>query len=153
LRWFYRDAVGEAESTDALSWTRASIKFLHHSTGRLVWNAGVANWFTKYNSTNSMNYQISESWYPDGNENYPYDYWNIWVNDGASQYGNTTDTLETLTKTYNVIIWKHCFPGSLIDADSGDANVASPAKQIQNYKLQYDTKELWNKKIKCRIKK
>jgi hypothetical protein len=45
--------------------------------------------------------------------------------------------LDTLAQTYNVIIWKHCFPGSLIDEDSGTASVSSLEKQLQNYKLQY----------------
>jgi hypothetical protein len=31
----------------------ANILFLHHSTGRNIWNGGVKHWFKKYNDENS----------------------------------------------------------------------------------------------------
>jgi len=42
-----------------------------------------------------------------------------------------------LTPQYDVIVLKHCFPVSNIEADAGAADVASDAKRLGNYKLQY----------------
>ena len=47
-------------------------------------------------------------------------------------------TLEILTKQYDVIIFKHCFPVSRINADTGSPDINSDVKSIENYKLQYD---------------
>ena len=47
-------------------------------------------------------------------------------------------TLEMLTKEYDVIIFKHCFPGSRILEDTGNPNVDSDEKRMENYKLQYN---------------
>jgi hypothetical protein len=47
-------------------------------------------------------------------------------------------TLELLTKDYQVIIWKHCFPVSNIKADDGLPDIESDVKMLQNYKLQYE---------------
>ncbi|MFH0952472.1 MAG: hypothetical protein V1838_04835 [Patescibacteria group bacterium] len=118
------------------------IIFLHHSTGENIWNGGVANWFNKYNADNGTNYQITEQNFPKdspyGWENYPYDYWNIWVNHAGDSKYQDEPTLEILTKQYNVIIWKHCFPVSDIEANTGSPDVSSSEKTIENYKLQYN---------------
>ncbi len=119
----------------------ASVIFLHHSTGGCVWNGGVQAWFTNYNSANSTTYTITETAYPDTPypwENYPYDYWNIWVaNAGAVPY-NGQDTLEILTQNYDVIVFKHCFPVSNVQEDIGSPDISSSTKRAENYKLQYD---------------
>lgn len=124
------------------------ILFLHHSTGDNVWRGGalwgadVAKFFATYNKAHGRNYQISERWYPaQPLGNYPYDYWNLWVNPGgpadAAQPG--LQNLETLTANFDVIIFKHCFPVSGIraDSESNPPSAASSVKTAANYKLQY----------------
>ncbi|HAZ14915.1 MAG TPA: hypothetical protein DCY86_19170 [Bdellovibrionales bacterium] len=120
---------------------RSKAIFLHHSTGEVIWKGGVEEWFKQYNQAHHTQYVVEERAFPSGEpypwENYPYDYWNIWVkNAGPVAYKNEP-TLEILTKTYDVIVWKHCFPVSNIQADKGAANVASSEKTLENYKLQY----------------
>ena len=118
------------------------IIFLHHSTGSNIWDGGVASWFSDYNSANGTSYQITEQSFPEdspyGWENYPYDYWNIWVNHAGSSYYLDEPTLEILTQTYDVIIWKHCFPVSSIEADAGSPDITSSDKTQENYRLQYN---------------
>ncbi len=46
-------------------------------------------------------------------------------------------SLEILVKDYQVIIFKHCFPVSNIQADQDSADINSNIKTISNYKLQY----------------
>lgn len=113
------------------------IIFLHHSTGENIWNGGVSGWFDQYNADHATSYRISERAFPQdayGWKNYPYDYWNIWVNHGDS---TGEPTLETLTQQYQVIIWKHCFPVSEIEEDIGSPDVTSEDKRLENYYLQY----------------
>lgn len=117
------------------------IIFLHHSTGWGVYSeGGVVNWFNDYNSVHNTNYIINERSYPNTPypwENYPYDYWNLWIN------GNCNDTipniacLDSLCSKYNVIIYKHCYPGADIQADDPESNISSPKMTLANYKLQY----------------
>lgn len=120
----------------------SKIIFLHHSTGEVIWNGGVSAWFSQYNSQHQKNYAITQRNFPDGSNypwnNYPYDYWNIWVKHAGGSPFQLQDTLEILTKTYNVIIWKHCFPVSEIEVDTGSPDIASSDKRIENYKLQYN---------------
>lgn len=118
----------------------AKIIFLHHSTGGVIWDGGVANWISGYNSSHSTSYQVTEQAFPASPypwNNYPYDYWNIWVNHAGSQPYQQNPTLEILAAQYDVIIWKHCFPVSDIEADSGSPSVGSATKTLANYKLQY----------------
>jgi hypothetical protein len=42
-----------------------------------------------------------------------------------------------LTKEYNLIIFKHCFPTSDIAEDQNKPNIDSDEKRAENYKLQY----------------
>ena len=85
------------------------IIFLHHSTGELIWKGGVKEWFKKYNKENSTNYKIEEQAFPKtspyGWNNYPYDYWNIWVENAGGKPFMSEPTLEILTKKYDIIIW------------------------------------------------
>lgn len=117
------------------------IIFLHHSTGQNVWDGGVSAWFDEYNASHGTAYAITEQAFPKdspyGWENYPYDYWNIWVNHAGAEAYQEEPTLETLTQEYDVIVWKHCFPVSDIEPDTGSPSVDSSDKTLENYKLQY----------------
>jgi hypothetical protein len=119
-----------------------SIIFLHHSTGGVIWGGGVSDWISSYNGSNDKNYQITEIAYPSdagyGWANYPYDYWNIWVNNAGPDPYLTEATLEMLTPEYDVIVFKHCFPVSGIGPDTGSPDIASSEKTIENYRLQYN---------------
>ena len=121
--------------------TTARILFLHHSTGECVWNGGVADWFQAYNAAHGTRYAITEQAFPKdspyGWENYPYDYWNIWVKNAGPKPYRQEPTLEILAPKYDVIVLKHCFPVSSVEADTGQPDVASSDKRIENYKLQY----------------
>jgi hypothetical protein len=117
------------------------IIFLHHSTGEGVyWDGGVPEWISDYNSEHGTSYQIFERNYPDSPypwENYPYDYWNLWIN-GACDSGNPNiECMDTLTQSYDVIIFKHCFPGAAVEPDTGNPDITSQTKSLENYKLQY----------------
>lgn len=117
------------------------ILLLHHSTGECVWNGGVSAFFDAHNAANETRYEITELAFPKdspyGWENYPYDYYNIWVKHAGRRPYRDEPTLEILTKRYDVIVFKHCFPVSAIEADTGQPDVASPDKRTENYKLQY----------------
>ncbi len=131
------------------------IVFLHHSTGQSVWvgktnnylfrltgKGDVQKYFARYNSKNKTGYVINEKIFPKstpyGWNNYPFDYYNIWVKNGGSNPYMEEPTLEMLTKEYDVIIYKHCYPVSNIQEDTGFPDINSPVKSIENYKLQYD---------------
>jgi hypothetical protein len=133
----------------------ANIIFLHHSTGRCIWNGElskikiklgfdgeVINWFDKYNEENNTTYKITENDFPKkspyGWANYPYDYYNIWVKNAGNKPFKDEPTLEILTKQYDLIIFKHCFPVSNIKSDTGSSDINSDKKTLANYKLQYD---------------
>lgn len=119
-----------------------NVVYLHHSTGENIWNGGVAEYVEEYNSDNDKNYQITELAFPSdeyGWENYPYDYWNIWVNNAGARNYQGQPTLETLTESYDVISWKHCFPVGMIEEDPGYSSVDDSMKTLANYKLQYNT--------------
>ncbi len=130
------------------------IIFLHHSTGHVIWKGqsgglksilgkkeAIPGWFENYNKTNNTNYQISEQNFPKadpyGWNNYPYDYYNIWVENAGSEPYKDEPTLEILTKDYDVVIFKHCFPVSNILEDTGNPDTLSPEKRKENYKAQY----------------
>lgn len=133
------------------------IIFLHHSTGDVIYNGGksgirflrkfikhrpfVEKWFKNYNQQNSSNYTITEQSFPKaepyGWNNYPYDYYNIWVKNAGNKSYMEEPTLEILTKQYDMIIFKHCFPVAYILEDTNQPNIDSSEKRIENYKLQY----------------
>jgi len=130
------------------------IIFLHHSTGNNIWIGGtnryiykltgkgdVQNFFKEYNRKNNTDYIISDLYFPKstpyGWKNYPYDYYNIWVKHAGNQPFMEEPTLEILTKNYDVIIFKHCYPVSNILEDTGDTDINSEKKSLANYKLQY----------------
>ncbi len=121
----------------------AKVVFLHHSTGDVIWKGGVPAWFTAYNAAHGTSYAVTEQMFPLADAgypyaNYPYDYWNIWVNHaGAAPYLGES-TLEMLTAQYDIIVFKHCFPVSNIGPDTGSPDVTSSVQTVENYKLQYD---------------
>jgi hypothetical protein len=121
--------------------TEANIIFLHHSTGNNVWNGGVPAWFSEYNAANGTSYKIIERAFPSGDpyawKNYPFDYWNIWVEHAGSEPYMEEPTLEMLTPEYDVIVFKHCYPVSNVLEDTGSPDIASEVKTAENYKLQY----------------
>lgn len=131
------------------------ILFLHHSTGYNIWlgktnkyvykitgTSDVQKFIAKYNKKNKTSYYIAEQFFPQetpyGWKNFPYDYYNIWVkNAGESPFMNEP-TLEMLTKEFNIIIFKHCFPVSNIIKDTGAPDINSEEKRLENYILQYN---------------
>lgn len=134
------------------------IIFLHHSIGRVIFNAGrqgnpfverffpstknyISQWLTDYNRINGTNYTFTAQSFPKGNpygwNNYPYDYYNIWVKNGGTQPYLNEPTLELLTRQYDLIIFKHCFPVCNIDEDINEPDINSASKRLENYKLQY----------------
>lgn len=146
--------------------TQQRIVFLHHSTGSNVWY-GNATIFTKslmriaprfasvishkaylpllvekYNRIYGTTLQITQMIFPKastyGWNNYPYDYYNIFVKNGASERYLDEPTLEVLTDEYNIIMLKHCFPVCNIQAEADSINVNSDVKTLKNYKLQYE---------------
>jgi hypothetical protein len=138
---------------------QVKIIFLHHSTGNRIWlgdlssilskirfkithQTAVTCWFKKYNKTHHTSYMITDRFFPKkrpyGWKNYPYDYYNIWVKHGGDTSYMEEPTLAILTKEFNVIIWKHCFPVSNILPDDSIADIDSEKKTLGNYKLQYE---------------
>jgi hypothetical protein len=115
--------------------------FLHHSTGGYLYEQGnVAQWISNYNSQHGTNYQLSERAYPDTPypwANYPFDYWNLWINNQCNNSNPNIECLDKLTQSYDVIIFKHCFPGASVQADYGSPLISSSVQTLANYKLQY----------------
>jgi hypothetical protein len=143
-----------------------NIIFLHHSTGEYIWygkdisfltkaakkvsngfrdfigqKAILPELFEKYNKEKGKNYTIKETEFPKaspyGWNNNPYDYYNIWVKNAGEKPYMEEPTLEMLTKEYQVIIFKHCFPVCNIKPDQDSADINSYLQTISNYKLQY----------------
>jgi len=144
-----------------------NIIFLHHSTGEYIWDGKPPSLFKKalrkvspefsdcyfnkkallpslmkeYNKNNDKNYYIEELDFPTspyGWNNNPFDYYNIWVNNAGEKPFMEEPTLEILTKDYQVIIFKHCFPASNIQADLDLPDINSYTSTLSNYKLQYN---------------
>lgn len=146
---------------------KTNVLFLHHSTGAVLWQGNsssslqsfalkisdrLANilapegqlqvLFGNYNRENKKNYIIKEQIFPKaepyGWQNYPFDYYNIWVRNGGANSFKEEPTLEILTQQYKVIIFKHCFPVSNIMQDQDTVDINSNIKTSGNYKLQYE---------------
>jgi hypothetical protein len=139
------------------------IIFLHHSTGQNIWNGDRSNsifdkignrlglksdkkgnlpeLFDRYKNQSNKSYRIEEFYFPKaspyGWKNYPFDYYNIWVKHAGKEPYLEEPTLEMLAKDYQVIMFKHCFPVSNIQADQDSADINSELKSLANYKLQY----------------
>lgn len=132
----------ETETYEEPMSSSAKVIYLHHSTGGVIWDGGVDTTIANYNINHGTNYSIIQMEFPKstpyGWNNYPYDYWNIWVNHAGPSAYKKEPTLETLTQTYDVIVWKHCFPVSSIAGDTGSPDITSSIKSEENYKLQYN---------------
>lgn len=117
------------------------ILYLHHSTGGVIWGGGVPEWFESFNAAQGTHYEITSVEFPKdspyGWSNYPYDYWNIWVDHAGEVPYMEEPTLEMLTRDYDVIVWKHCFPVSELEEDTGNPDISSPVRSQENYRLQY----------------
>jgi len=119
----------------------ATAIFLHHSTGGNIWGGGVPGWIDDYNTTSDTAYTISEMAYPHSPypwENYPYDYWYLWIDNAGPTPADGQETLEMLTIDYDVIIWKHCFPVSGVNPPDDNPDISSAVKTVANYQLQYE---------------
>ena len=143
-----------------------SIIYLHHSVGEYIWNGKptpfvqravrkispkLADKFSSrgklpkllkaYNSEQGKNYQIHQLNFPKsspyGWNNFPFDYYNIWVENAGEELFMEEPSLEMLTKDYQVVIFKHCYPVSSIEPDQDSADVHSYLHTVSNYKLQY----------------
>jgi hypothetical protein len=133
------------------------ILFLHHSTGNNIWYGDVEPYkryylkkdtcmvprlMKEYNEKNGIKISLDEQNFPEGPQypwdNYPYDYYNIWVKNAGGKPYMGESTLELLTKEYDIIIFKHCFPVSGILKDDQNPDINSNKKTLENYKLQYD---------------
>ncbi|HEB69780.1 MAG TPA: hypothetical protein ENI88_09190 [Desulfobulbus sp.] len=117
------------------------IIFLHHSTGNIIYTDGnVSGWIADYNATHNSSYVIEDRYYPTTPypwANYPYDYWNLWVNGTCRADNPNIHCLDQLTADFQVVIFKNCFPVSNIEADTGSPDITSSRKSLENYKLQY----------------
>ncbi|MBN1389974.1 MAG: hypothetical protein JXA22_04965 [Candidatus Thermoplasmatota archaeon] len=107
----------------------------------MIWDGGVPEGIENYDQIHNKSYNIIEQDFPKKTEygwnNYPFDYWNIWVNHAGNESYKNEPTLEMITKQYDVVVFKHSFPVSNIKEDTGVPNVGSDVKNIENYKLQY----------------
>ena len=136
--------------------------FLHHSTGGVIWRGGANSVFHKiarriskrapsgelpalirnHNKKKGTNILIEDRIFPKdepyGWNNYPYDYYNIWVKHAGNEPYMEEPTLEMLSRDYQVIMFKHCFPSSNILEDGDSADIDSDIKTLGNYKLQYE---------------
>ena len=120
--------------------TAASIVFLHHSVGGGVWDGGVEQRLAEHNDATGVDYQVQELAFPDDPypwDNYPYDYWRLWVDPSDRAPYMEQPTLENLAEAHDVIVFKHCFPAAVVEADTGNPDVASDVKSLENYKAQY----------------
>lgn len=131
------------------------ILFLHHSTGGAIWQGttnryvqkitrkgDVEKYIAKDNKANSRDYMIDHQSFPKnepyGWHNYPYDYYDIWVKNAGGESYMEEPTLEMLTENWDVIIFKHCYPVGLILEDTGNPDINSDERRLENYRLQYD---------------
>lgn len=126
-----------------LSTTTMSQKviFLHHSTGWGVYNEGhVAEWIDNYNTEHVTSYVLDQRSYPNTPypwDNYPYDYWNLWINNTCDNSNPGIACMDNLCANYDVIIFKHCYPGAGIVDDPANPSINSPVRSLATYKLQY----------------
>ncbi len=124
-----------------VTYSQEKAYFLHHSTGGGVYNDGnVEDRINAYNQQNGTNYQIVEKAYPRVPydwKNYPYDYWNLWINEVCDNSDPDIECLESMLNKYDIVIFKHCFPGADVLPDIPNPSISSDVKCLANYKLQY----------------
>ena len=129
---FQRSVSAQDAPSSKTAKETARVLFLHHSTGESIWNGGVQNWLEQYNRQHGVKYTILEQSFPKespyGWENFPFDYWNIWVKHAGLKKYKDEPTLEILAKQYDVIMLKHCFPVSNLEENTGRGNLESNEK-------------------------
>lgn len=118
------------------------IAYLHHSTGGVVWGGGVPEAIQAWNAAHATDYRITERTYPATSGGYPwandpYDYWNLWVAHQGTSRDRGELNLDDLAATAEVIVLKHCFPVSDVQADGAAPEVGSEVRTLANYQLQY----------------
>jgi hypothetical protein len=156
-------AGGPPRAATAAGPAPVRIVFLHHSTGEEIWKGGLAGWFRSWNAGHATRYEISEQDYPACAgphprlrrmlparvfnllfrnhypwNNYPYDYWNLWVRHAGPDRDRGELNLDDLAQRYDVIVFKHCFPVSAVQPDDPVPDVASQRGTLATYRLQYD---------------
>ncbi len=132
-----------------------NIVFLHHSVGGNLYdylNKGIDQYFVEYNALEGTSYSIEEWEYPGERDytpypwnNYPWDYWNLWINPNTPCNSNVCsgegyrcmECIDPIINQYDVVVLKHCYAGSDILENTGNANVMFSTKSIENYELQY----------------
>jgi hypothetical protein len=133
---------------------KVRIAYLHHSTGEAIWNGGVPEFIASWNAQHGTAYEITELTYPATTggvpkllqrfvsrypwDNYPYDYWNLWVKHAGSSRDRRELNLDDLAGRFDVIVFKHCFPVSGIQPDGPSSSVSSDEKTLGNYRAQYE---------------
>lgn len=131
-----------------------NVLFLHHSTGQNIYRglykdgkSAIDEWFLDYNQNARVKINFVDKIFPKqkrwkffkgyGWNNYPFDYYNIWVKNGMKKSYKNEPTLESLVPIWDVIVFKHCFPVSnIVEGEKVDIN--SDIKTLVNYKLQYN---------------
>ncbi|QQS52091.1 MAG: T9SS type A sorting domain-containing protein [Bacteroidota bacterium] len=115
--------------------------FLHHSTGGNVYSEGnVPEWISDYNLGNGTDFSIEERSYPDspwGWSNYAYDYWKLWIDGSCDNVQPGIECIGSIAEGCELVIFKHCFPGASIGANTGNPDVSSSSQTIENYQAQY----------------
>jgi hypothetical protein len=115
--------------------------FLHHSTGGNVYQEGkVDAWITEFNQQHGTHIELTERAFPNDPyewKNYPFDYWNLWINGACDSGKPGIECMKTIAGVYRMIIFKHCFPGAQVLEDTGNPDITSEKKTLGNYKLQY----------------
>ena len=111
--------------------------FLHHSTGANIWgpNGSTSDVPTEINNFNTTNgftgsdaFNITESWYPNGDNE-----WYTW--DRIFQNDPSFDDIQSILADNKIVIIKSCFPSSNIYDWGTSADTLSPDnKTVYNYK-------------------
>lgn len=117
------------------------VVFLHHSTGRNVFNEGnVKALIDEYNKANHRSVEFTARIFPNTPwpwSNYPFDYWKLWIGGSCDSQNPNIECIQTLAEKYDMVIMKHCYPGSAIRPNTGKPDVTSETKTLENYKEQY----------------
>lgn len=115
--------------------------FLHHSTGRNVFKEGdVPGLIEAFNKNNGKSLEVTERSFPNTPwpwSNYPYDYWKLWIGGSCNSENPNIECMQTLAAKYDLVVLKHCYPGSAIKPNTGKPDVTSETKTLENYKEQY----------------
>jgi hypothetical protein len=135
------EAGASVTPTAPVSGLASKVIFLHHSTGGVIWEAGVERWFERYNTAHGTSYEVRELFYPgyeDPWANYPHEYVQHWVLTSGDKMYRDQPTLEMLARDHGVVVFKHCFPASMMYEHGASVTLSSEEKALDVFKLQYD---------------